>query len=154
MFFPLYNSNSFRRKIMQLLLFFQTSFMLSCELKVGECLKEGRKNGSIILKHLVCDDLDGKLYLNVLLVVEFLLPKIRCWWKFVRAMLNSTLWNGPEKTGFFVSTFWKKTQKKIKTNNSSKRVKVLEIIGSWKEVIMLCLPNILANLIVFCTLDR
>ena len=62
----------------ELLLFFQTSFMLSCELKVGECLKEGRKNGSIILKHLVCDDLDGKLYLNVLLVVEFLLPKIRC----------------------------------------------------------------------------
>ena len=55
----------------ELLLFFQTSFMLSCELKVGECLKEGRKNGSIILKHFVCDDIDGKLYLNVLLVVEF-----------------------------------------------------------------------------------
>ena len=95
----------------ELLLFFQTSFMLSCELKVGECLKEGRKNGSIILKHLACDDLDGKLYLNVLLVVDFFfLPKIRCWWKFVRAMLNSTLWNGPENRLFRFDIF-EKTKK-------------------------------------------
>ena len=104
----------------ELLLFFQTSFMLSCELKVGECLKEGRKNGPIVLNHFVCDDLDGKLYLNVLLVVEFFCQKSGVDGNLSGLCSIQLFEMDPKKQAFSFRHFGKKLMKKINTKNSSK----------------------------------
>ena len=97
----------------ELLLFFQTSFMLSCELKVGECLKEGRKNGSIILKHFVCEILMGNIIWMFYWWLNFFCQKSGVDGN-LSGLCSIQLFEIDPKTGFFVSTFLKKLKNQAK----------------------------------------